>query len=374
MLRAAIGAGSVPDLPAAGTDVWAVVCGGVASESLGPMVRVGDQPEVGDLVSLYRADERGTALAIVFGGPGTVNDGIVGAPVTPTPSTGAPVVGFTFDNALVVVDPATGAFVRRLATVPVSIVSGPLGVVLTPDGTRAIAMWGTGESCSSERVGVVPIDGSAPLEDWGALNGHAAVSPDGRRAAWLDPGADCRKVDLVIHDIAAGTERRIAQWRTPADGDTSFAGGRGPWWTADSRSVVLQQSDTTAPVMPAYQRKGLVFDVDTATSVDDARSVALPCLGTGPRDSAAVQDVAGGSVVFARYDEQATSAVIWRCPLDGGAGEELLTISDVPTVVGSSRDGRTLLLTARDGSVSASFDGAAPSPLPIGRFRFLVAW
>lgn len=375
VLRATIGDGSRRDLPATGTPVWAVVCAGVVGSELGPMVIGSGDPETGDLVSLYRDDGRGSAIAIVFGGEGRITETVAGGVMGATVSTSGspPLVGFTFDNVLAVVDPATGALVRELATVPVGMTSGPVGVLLTPDRRTALAMWGTGEGCDSEHIGAVRVDGSGSLSDWGTLNGYAAVSPDGRRVAWTSVSADCRTIELVVHTVADGSQRRIVLANETGD-EVSFTAGRGPWWTADSASVVLQEGDPNAPVGAAYQRKALVFDVATATSRRDARTVALPCLSSRQYESVVVQDTAGGSVVLLRYDETGASATVWRCPLDGGAGTPLLTLADRPLFVSADATGRALLFTGRDGALSASVDGAAPQPLPVGRFRFLVAW
>ena len=91
------------------------------------------------------------------------------------------------------------------------------------------------------------VDGDAvrPLPAEGGYALDARLSPDGRRVACVRGG------DVWVIDLAAGTQRRL----THATGTVTFGRAefvaeeemgryRGIWWSPDSRSLVIQRTDT----------------------------------------------------------------------------------------------------------------------------------
>ena len=106
------------------------------------------------------------------------------APATTSPNTLHPlaesqIVAWTRLGRLVVLD-ANGHELRQLAKIRAGQVGvGPSAVVLTPDRTQALVTWEVAEPGCFSRIGVVPVDGSAPLALWG--EGTApSFSPDGQ--------------------------------------------------------------------------------------------------------------------------------------------------------------------------------------------------
>lgn len=117
---------------------------------------------------------------------------------------------------------------------------------LSPDGTTvAFSMkkpMGSEEAWSTnEDIWLVPTDGSSPPRNISAANeardSLPVFSPDGRSLAWLAmqrPGYEADRYRVVLYDIAAGTQRILADaWdRSPAS--LSFGRNSGRLWvTAD---------------------------------------------------------------------------------------------------------------------------------------------
>ena len=271
---------------------------------------------------------------------------------------------------LQVIDMTTGSVVRQLAEIAVGYPApGPVSVTLTPDRRLAIVEWNTGEPGCLTEVGAIATDGSGvAIEDWGSGAWQANVSPDGRYAAWYAASPfECASQRIVVRDLTTGTVHEIAA--APRNG---FVAGAGPWWLADSATVIFRDRDFNGADPFASTGAAVALEVSTATRIGDGRSVDLGCVKP-QLDFFAEQVAAGGAVVSVSGGGVGHSTHADLCPLDGSPGTTLLDTPDSYRFAALDHDGRTLLLIGFDGTLATAPINGTVTPLPVDQVQ-AAAW
>ena len=277
-------------------------------------------------------------------------------------------VAWTPDGHLVVVDVATGARTRELASVRSIVpVIGPASVTISRARGFAVVSWRASEpGCGGFVVGTVALDGFTGLTEWGA--GVApAISPDGRRVAWLEPNAsNCAVNAVIIRDVDTGEQHPIAI--------TSAANGigeqPGPWWTSDSRSIILRTSTRAFADSTAHSASGLIFDASTASRPADGAPIDVACLATSDDLTTLLPD--GTGVMFVHVDDNATRSTVSRCTV-GAKRTNVLRVDGQLSVAVPDTSGRHLLLLDADSNLRISTDGGPPTPINASGY-WHVAW
>lgn len=289
------------------------------------------------------------------------------APSPPTTSTTtlhalaeSQIVAWTHDGHLVVLD-ASGRDLRQLAEVRAGQVGvGPSNVVLTPDRTQAIVTWEVGEPGCFFRIGMVPVDGSAPLADWGEGT-TPSFSPDGRRVAWREvKDTECAGQAIVVRDLATGRERRISI------DDRSGYSPAGPWWHSDNHTVLLGAADQA---LAGSTVAALALDADRATSTRDGVAVSFQCDSDTIALAFANQVVGSSDLIVAASGSRDTGYPIVQCTLDGSPPRELVR---APVFIFGARPderGRRFLAISRDSKLIEIRSGAPPRRLSSELFQ-----
>ena len=286
---------------------------------------------------------------------------------TPLPTIEAVVWRST--GQLQVIDMTTGSVVRQLAEIAVGYPApGPVSVTLTPDRRLAIVEWNLGEPGCLTEVGAIATDGSGgAVEDWGPGAWQANVSPDGRYAAWYAASPfDCTSQRIVVRDLTTGAVHEIAA--VPRDG---FSAGAGPWWLADSATVIFRDRDGNA-AGPDTSTGAVALDVSTATNVTDGRAINLGCV-QAQLDLWAQQVAAGDAVVSVSGVGVGQPTHIDLCPLDGSPGTALLDTPDSYRFAAVDHDGHRLLLIGFDGTLATALINGTVTPLPVDQVQ-AAAW
>ena len=287
---------------------------------------------------------------------------------TPLPTTEAVVWRST--GQLQVIDMTTGSVVRQLTEIAVGYPApGPVSVMLTPDRRLAIVEWNLGEPGCLTEVGAIATDGSGgAVEDWGPGAWQANVSPDGRYAAWYAASPfDCTSQRIVVRDLTTGTVHEIAA--APRNG---FVAGAGPWWLADSATVIFRDRDFNGADPYANTGAAVALEVSTATRIGDGRSVDLGCVKP-QLDFFAQQVAAGGAVVSVSGGGPGQPTHVDLCPLDGVPGTALLDTPDSYRYAALDHDGRTLLLIGSDGTLATAPINGTVTPLAVDQVQ-AAAW
>jgi Tol biopolymer transport system component len=173
----------------------------------------------GNIASLHLVGRDGTGLRpIRQADGGTVTDGVVG-----WTNDGTRLITIREGasegegrSRLHVLTVAADGLVTDDAVIGPPIVTGPFGVGLAPDGTRAIIAAAETVGGDSWRVGVVAIDGSASTVITGPTFAGSEYmfgwSPDGK----LIVVDDAARGETWLLDPAGGDER-LAPWHDPSD-------------------------------------------------------------------------------------------------------------------------------------------------------------
>ena len=278
-------------------------------------------------------------------------------------------VGWTQDGHLLVVDAASGKVVRELASVRTGVGVGPSSVTLTPDRRTAIVSWNTGEPGCFNRVGSVPLDGNAPLVEWGDGGTPPTVSPDGAHVAWLAASqGDCANQEIVVRTLATGAERQI----TISTGVNGYNGGVGPWWQPDNRTVVLRKKSSSPD--EGFDDDALTFDTTKASRLADSNgTVDTSCVGNGLGGYFSTQPPEGGGILTPNADSVTSPATITLCRFGERNPETLLTLDTYARYATSDRSGHHFLLLDSPGNLTIASATEPPVAVP-GHTYQSVAW
>lgn len=284
---------------------------------------------------------------------------------TPTSFAGNPlpssqIVAWTQKGKLVVLDVRTGHEVRQLTSVPVNVGTGPSGVLLTPDRTKAIVWWSTAEPGCFDELGMIRVDGRRSMEPLG--QGTApTLSPDGRRLAWreiTDP--DCVPQALVIRELATGAERRI---------NVSSQAGyspRGPWWK-DSRTLVF--ADANLP-LTGTAVAAVALDADHARTLADGTPTTFACTTESAALAFGTQPLGSSDLVVTTLDD---TGRILRCSFDGSAPIPLGTSGVFLYSARPDATAQHFLCVTRDNALVEVTPGTPPRAIASGKFQS-AAW
>ena len=174
----------------------------------------------------------------------------------------------TWRYTLQVRDATTGELIRDLG-----VGSEGLPVPSVSDDGRWLFTTVLQTGCLSNVVAVDPVDGSTTVV---ATGGWVAVSPDGRRVAWIGP--DCGRNDLTVLDLTDGTVRTYPTALPPEDrwialSDLAFSpdGDRLAYLRREG-PIVNGSLEPQDPTVPAILQ---VLDLATAETTDDAQPVQI---------------------------------------------------------------------------------------------------
>lgn len=182
---------------------------------------------------------------------------------------------------------------------------------VSPDGAEVfftLRIAGRNEPLSTDLdIWRVPADGSAPprlvSEGRDGTDTSPAVSPDGKRLAWLSmrrPGYESDKTDLVLMDLASGETRNVTAAWDRSVSDFAFA--------PDGAAVYASASDTgTHPIFK------VALDTGAVSSVTAGRYAFSPL-------------IAGDRLVYVEQS-LAAPADLYAVPLAGGAPVRLTAVN-----------------------------------------------
>jgi hypothetical protein len=307
--------------------------------------------------------------ALVGRDPSPHRDGVIARP-PPLPSTTSQttlhplvesqILAWTRDGRLVVLD-ANGRTLRQLAKIRAGQIGvGPSNVVLTPDRTQAIVSWEVGEPGCFFRIGMVPVDGSAPLAAWGEGT-SPSFSPDGRRVAWREVNnADCVPQAIVVRDLASGLERRIDV------NDRSGYSPAGPWWQSDSRTVLFGAANQA---LDGSTVAAVAVDADRATSIHDGVATTFECASNTTALAFASQTLGSSALIVATTGNNGGSFPILQCALDGSPPHELARSPVFIFGARPDRQGRHFLAVTQNSKLIEITPGAPPRTLSSEPFQ-----
>lgn len=198
------------------------------------------------------------ALVVVLITGLLVRDADDGTRVTTDPNGGAGaampkrILAITDTGQPVVLDSTTG---DRQFTYGATIARGSQ-IAVTPDGQLAYMATGPSyEGCKGHSILQLQIGSGSGSRVVATEATHPAVSPDGRYLAFVHCAATPPSPEIELRDLATGSAFALR-------GSAAVA-LRGLSWSADSRHLAFQQ----------YGGRAFVLDIETATSLDDARCV-----------------------------------------------------------------------------------------------------
>jgi Tol biopolymer transport system component len=215
------------------------------------------------------------------------------------------------------------------------------GATISPDGTK-VAYERAGEIFVKSLVETAPAP-ATQVTSTSEAEGRPAWSPDGSRLAFGRRYVTKRATDwdIVIRDIASGTETRVAHAGDDVDPDWSASGkivfsssasGRNLWTMAGDGTQLAQltffKAPATEPVWSPTDPSKIAYTQwysgapGLAITVLDVATGTTTRITPGNQDDKASWSPNGTTVVYTHYDRK--GAALYTVPADGSAAPAII--------------------------------------------------